>query len=81
MHYDQAQNAQNVTAAANVTAPAPQQRVRCRPLPEVLTARSWQGFVLAFVVVVQMTGYPIPVPDAVLAAALRPSDPFVALGA
>ena len=36
---------------------------------------------LAFVVVLQMMGYPIPVPDAVLAAALRPSEPFIALGA
>ena len=80
-HYDQPQNAQNTTAAANVTAPAPQHRVRCRPFPEVLTARSWKAFVLAFVVVLQMMGYPIPVPDAVLAAALRPSEPSIALGA
>ena len=67
--------AQNNTAAA-----PPVVRARCRPFPEstasgVPTARAWRAFVLTFVVVLRVIGVPMPVPDAICVAGLRPGDP------
>ena len=70
-----------IDAARNTTAAAPQShRARCRPFPEstssgVPTARAWRAFVMTFVVVLRVIGVPIPVPDVILAAGLRPGDP------
>ena len=72
----------SAAAAANGTADDPNHgmaphlfRAKCRAFPTVLTTRTWRAFLLTFVMVLRSIGLSDPVPDAVLAAGLRPSAP------
>ena len=47
-------------------------RTKCRAFPSVLSRRTWRAFMLTFVMVLRSIGLSDPIPDAVLAAGLRP---------